>query len=148
MTDRVPAPVFDSLPARLLKLILLIIGATLMTAAIPMCFPITTMNQIHQWLGLGEMPSQPIVAYLARSTSLLYAMHGTLMLMIGLQLNQYLPLAKVLGWLHVAAGLALLFIDLTAPMPWFWTAAEGVPIALAGAIIFLLARHIEKLKLD
>ena len=63
------------------------------------------------------------------------------MLYIAIHLRQYLPLAKVFGYLHIVIGLTMLGIDLTTPMPTYWTAVEGIPIALTGtALVWLAAK--------
>ena len=123
----------------ILRILLGVIGAGLLVATVAVFLPVEWMSIAHQWLGLGEFPDAPITVYLARSTSLLYAVHGFLMLHVAIHLRQYLPLAKVFGWLHVVIGLAMLGIDLTAPMPLYWTAVEGIPIAIAGAVLVCLA---------
>jgi hypothetical protein len=124
-----------------LRLLLAIIGCGLLVATIPIFFPVSWMASIHGWLGLGEFPQEPITVYLARSTSLLYAVHGGLMLFVSFDLDRYWPIVPLFGWLHVVIGLAMLGIDLTAPMPWYWTAVEGIPIALAGLVIVGLCRR-------
>ena len=118
-----------------LRLLLAVIGCGLMVATIPVFFPVSWMAGIHEWLGLGKFPEAPITIYLARSTSLLYAVHGSLMLFVSFNLERYGPLVPLFGWLHVIIGLVMLGIDLTAPMPWYWTAVEGIPIAIAGLVI-------------
>lgn len=123
-----------------LRLLLAVIGCGLLVATIPIFFPVGWMAAIHRWLGLGEFPEAPITVYLARSTSLLYAIHGGLMLFVSFDLRRYWPLVPVFGWLHVAIGLVMLGIDLTTPMPWYWTSVEGVPIAIAGLVIVGLYR--------
>jgi len=102
------------------------------------------MASIHQWLGLGEFPDSPITVYLARSTSLLYAIHGALLVVVSFDLERYWPLAPVFGWLHVVIGLTMLGIDLTTPMPLYWIVGEGVPVALAGLLIVWLWRQAQK----
>lgn len=102
--------------------------------------PDSVMATTHQWLGLGEFPNAPITLYLARSTSLLYGVHGLLMFVVGRNLDRYSPLASLFGWLHIVIGLSMLGIDLTAGMPWYWTAFEGVPVALTGLLIVWLAK--------
>jgi hypothetical protein len=118
-----------------LRWLLAIIGCGLMVATIPLFFPAELMATIHRWLGLGEFPDAPITRYLARSTSLLYAVHGGLMLIVSFDLKRYWPLVPVFGWLHVVIGLTMFWIDWTAPMPLYWIAGEGIPIALAGLLI-------------
>ena len=123
-----------------LRLLLAVIGCGLMVATIPVFFPASLMATMHGWLGLGEFPNVPITIYLARSTSLLYAIHGTLMLIVSLDLDRYWPLVPVFGWLHVVIGLTMFGIDLTTPMPWYWTVGEGIPVAIAGLVIVGLYR--------
>jgi hypothetical protein len=123
----------------ILKILLGVIGAGLLTATAAVFLPVEWMAHVHHWLGLGEFPNRPITIYLARSTSLLYAVHGFLMLYTAIHLRQYLPLAKIFGYLHVVIGLTMLGIDLTAPMPLYWIAGEGIPIAITGAALVWLA---------
>lgn len=127
-------------PKKWLRILMAVVGCGLMVATIPAFTPVSVLATVHGWLGLGEFPDAPIAIYLARSTSMLYAVHGALMLVVSLDMDRYLPLLKYFGWLHVAIGLGLLGIDLTAPMPWYWTTLEGLPIALTGLVIVWLQR--------
>ena len=125
-----------------LQRILAVIGVGLLTATIPVLFPVEWMGTIHGWLGLGEFPTDPIVIYLARSTSVLYAVHGAVLLWTAIQFRVMgLVMAPFLGWLHVLLGLVMLGIDLTTPMPWYWTTFEGIPISLPGLLIIWLAKR-------
>lgn len=126
--------------AKWLRWLLAIIGCGLLVATIPVFFPVKWMATIHGWLGLGEFPDSAIVIYLARSTSMLYAVHGFLMLYVSFDMKRYWPLVPVFGWLHVAIGLTMFGIDLSTPMPMFWIAGEGIPIAIAGCAILWLWR--------
>ena len=109
-----------------------------MVAAAAVLLPVQTMAQMHSWLGLGEFPDAPITRYLARSTSLLYAVHGVLMLYASFDIKRYWPMIVVFGWLHVVIGLTMFGIDLTSAMPLYWIAGEGIPIALVGGLIIYL----------
>lgn len=129
---------------RLLRWLLGIIGVGLMLAIVPVFIPIKWMAISHAWLGLGEFPEQSITLYLARSTSLLYAVHGTLMLIVAVQIRQYWGLVRVFGWLHVGIGAVMFGIDLHSAMPWYWTAVEGIPIAMAGLLIVWLVNVCER----
>jgi hypothetical protein len=122
-----------------LRLLLTVIGCGLLVATIPIFFPVSLMATIHGWLGLGKFPDAPITIYLARSTSLLYAVHGAVFLFVSFDLDRYRPLVFLLGWLHVVIGTTTFVTDLTAPMPWYWTAIEGVPVAAMGGAILWLA---------
>lgn len=125
---------------KLLKYLLALIGVTLMLAIIPVFFPTNVMALIHEWLGLGEFPQRPIALYLARSASLLYAVHGTLLLFVSFQLDRYQKLVVVIGWLHVLIGIVMLGIDLLESMPWYWIAGEGPPIVMGGIAILVLCK--------
>ena len=95
----------------------------------------------HEFLLLGEFPDTPITFYLTRSTSLLYGVHGVMMTYVALTLRLHWRLVPVFGWLHVLIGLSMLAVDIMAPMPAFWTIAEGVPIASLGALLLYLAKR-------
>ena len=123
-----------------LRWLLAIIGCGLLIATIPIFFPVTLMTTLHEWLGLGKFPDSAITIYLARSTSLLYAVHGSLMLIVSFNLKRYWPLVPVFGWLHVVIGLTMFGIDLTTPMPVYWIVGEGIPVAIAGLVILWLWR--------
>ena len=125
-------------PKLWLQRLLIVLGAGLLLATIPVFFPVKVMATIHEWLGLGEFPAEPITVYLARSTSLLYAVHGTVMVTTGWRIDDMKPIVPLLGWLHIVIGLVMLGVDLTAPMPWYWTAFEGIPVSLAGVLILWL----------
>ena len=123
----------------LLKWILVLAGSFLMLAFGAVLLPVDTMAAVHGWLGLGEFPNQPITIYLARSTSLLYGIHGVLMFYTGLTLDHHWRMVWFFGWLHVVVGLTILVVDILASMPWWWTAIEGPPVAALGGLILYLA---------
>ena len=126
-----------------LRLLLLAAGTIMLFAVLPVFFPISLMASIHEKLGLGEFPDRPITAYLARSTSMLYVAHGTLIVCLAMRMDQHWNLVPVIGWLHFGMGAVLLGTDLSAGMPWYWTGLEGVPIACAGLLIVWLWKKSE-----
>ena len=109
-----------------------------MLATLAVFLPVELMATCHQWLGLGDFPDAPITIYLARSTSLLYAMHGVIMFYVAWHFDRCQLLVPLLGWLHVVLGVAMIGVDLKAGMPLYWTALEGLPIALTGGAILWL----------
>lgn len=127
-----------SVSLRILRVILAVTGAGLLLAVVPIFFPASVINYLHQQLGLGEFPNSAIAFYLARSTSLLYAMHGALMFFVSFNLVRYWPLVRLLGYLHVVLGLAMLGIDVSTPMPLYWVIGEGMPVAVTGMLILWL----------
>lgn len=129
--------------SKLLRSLLFITGLGLMVATIPIFFPANLMAYFHQLLGLGEFPDRPITLYLARSTSLLYAVHGFVMTYTAWNFTKMRPLVPVLGWLHVIVGLTMFGIDWTSGMPLYWTVGEGPGVAAMGAIIVWLSNSAE-----
>ena len=125
----------------ILKWLLIVSGAFLISAFAAMLLPVATMDSVHDWLGLGDFPNRPITVYLARSTSLMYGIHGVLMLYTGLTLQHHWRLVKLFGWLHVVIGVSMLIVDFMASMPWYWTAFEGPPVTLLGVLIIYLAKQ-------
>ncbi len=127
---------------RLLKLFLRIMGTTSLLAMIGVVMPYSWMDASHQWLGLGKMPADAVVGYLARSTSLLYAMHGALLWVASFDVVRYRAIALYIGVAVMAAGVFLLGIDVVEGLPLVWVAGEGPINFVCGALIFLLARRI------
>lgn len=126
---------------RFLSHLLKLIGVGLTLAFLFVLLPKSFLASIHAWLGLGEFPAQPVVEYLARSTSLLYGVHGVVMLALATNIPKYITLVGLIGYLHIGIGLTMLVIDLLSGMPWWWTTFEGIPVALTGAFICWLQRH-------
>jgi hypothetical protein len=121
--------------ARWLSCLLKIVGFGLMLAFAFVLLPKSFLESIHSWLGLGDFPGQPVAEYLARSTSLLYGVHGVVMIGLSANVLKYIELVRLVGYLHIGIGLIMLVIDLMSSMPWWWTALEGIPVALTGALI-------------
>ena len=117
------------------------VGVGLLLATVAVFLPVSQMAIMHRWLGLGEFPDAPITIYLARSTSLLYAMHGAVMFYVAWHFDRCQLLVPLLGWLHVVLGTVMIGVDLNAGMPLYWTAGEGLPIALTGCAILWLFRR-------
>lgn len=115
-----------------------VVGVGLLSATIAAFFPVSLMATCHQWLGLGVFPDAPITIYLARSASLLYALHGAVMVHVAWHFRRCQPMVPLIGWLHVVLGISMLAVDVNAGMPGYWTAGEGAPIALTGACILWL----------
>ena len=115
-------------------------GVTALFAPAAVFMPVSWMAATHRGLGLGEMPTAPVVEYLARSLSAFYALVGALDLVVAADLERYRPLVRFLGVAIALMSLALLGVDLAAGMPWWWTAAEGPGGVAFGAVLFVLAR--------
>jgi hypothetical protein len=127
---------------RLLLLLLRFNAAILLCAAPCALLPFAWMDAVHRdWLGLGPLPDAVITRYMARSLSLVYAMHGVVILAVTLNWNRYRPLVPVLACLHIAFGCAMLAVDLSAGVPWWWALGEGPSLAAFGVVKLLLYRR-------
>jgi len=127
-----------------LVLILRCAGILMLTASIAAVMPFYWMQEIHRWLSMGELPSAPIVGYLTRSLSLLYALHGALMLFISRHPYRFLPVIKCLAILGIAFGVLLILLDAAVGMPAYWTLCEGPFLILASVAILWLAFRIRE----
>ena len=122
-----------------LVILLRIVGVPALFALVAVVMPLSWMAATHRWLGLGEMPTGPVVEYLARSLSAFYAVTGALCLVVAADLKRYRPLVRFLGVAFALMSLVLLGVDLAAGMPWWWTASEGPGGVVFGALLFVLA---------
>jgi hypothetical protein len=127
-------------PDKALQLLLRFLGVTALFALVAVFLPLSWMADIHRWLGLGEMPTAPVVEYLARSLSAFYALIGALCLVVASDLERYRPLVRFLAVAFILMSLLLLGVDLAAGMPWWWCASEGPGGVVLGALLFVLAR--------
>ena len=113
----------------------------LLTAVIPAVMPVAWMRDIHRLLGMGELPQGPIVGYLTRSLSAMYAMHGALVCFASLDVRRFLPVIKCLAVPAIVFGGGMLWLDIAVGMPLPWTIGEGpFIVALGGAMLWLAGR--------
>lgn len=82
---------------RILVWLLRLGGAVMLTALGAVVMPFDWMNSIHRQVGLGELPHVPIVGYLTRSISALYALHGALLVFMAVDVRRYLPVVRFLA---------------------------------------------------
>jgi hypothetical protein len=127
--------------ANTLPLLLRILGAGSLFALGAVFMPLSWMVATHRWLGLGEMPTAPVVEYLARTVSAFYALFGALLLVLASDVARYRPVVRFLGVGLALMGAVFLGIDLAAGMPWWWSALEGPAGIVVGALLFFLARE-------
>ena len=125
-----------------LVLLLRIVGVPALFALVAVVMPVSWMAATHGWLGLGAMPTGPVVVYLARSLSAFYALIGALCLVVAADLERYRPLVRFLGVAFALMSLVLLGVDLAAGMPWWWSASEGPGGVVFGVLMFFLARPV------
>jgi hypothetical protein len=126
---------------RLLFWLLRINAGILLLAAPCTLLPFAWMNAVHRDLfGLGELPDIPIVLYMARSLGLTYALHGAVVLGVTLDWPHYRTAVPYLAVLHIIFGCAIVAIDISAGMPWWWAAGEGGSAGFGVLLLFVYRR--------
>jgi hypothetical protein len=125
-----------------LVLVLRLAGLVLLTALVPVVMPFSWMQAIHRWLGMGELPAGPIMDYLTRSLSAMYALHGALLVYVSVDIRRFLPVVKFLAVLGIVFGAGMIALDVVAGMPWWWTVNEGPFVMVLGAVLLWLARRV------
>lgn len=127
---------------RLLAWLLRGVGGLLVCAVFAVPIPDRTMGRIHQdTLGMGTFPEAPIVGYLTRTASLLYAMHGAIMIYVSCNIPRYRPIIYLLAILNGIFGLSCIAVDLAVGMPNWWMWLEGPVISIVAILTIVLARR-------
>ena len=116
----------------------------LLTALIPVVMPFSWMKDIHHALGMGVLPEGPIMGYLTRSLSAMYAMHGALVFFVSLDVRRYLPVVKCLAVLGISFGSGMLALDIMVGMPSSWIAGEGPFIIVLGGVMLWLTGRVQQ----
>ena len=119
-------------------------GGILLLAVPAIFLPVDQMAEYHRRLGLGEFPASPLVDYLTRSLSGMYAIQGALLLVLARDLRRSAPVVVFMAWAGVAFGVAMIGIDLHAGMPAYWALLEGPAILLLAVLVLWLARGVQQ----
>ncbi len=128
---------------KVLVLLLRLDGIIMLVALLPSIMPLAWMKEVHQCLGMGELPDGPIIGYLTRSLSIMYAMHGAVLFFVSLDVRRFLPVVKVVAVLTILFGLWLIALDVTIGMPVFWIAAEGPSLFVLYCVVLWLSCHVQ-----
>jgi len=123
--------------------LLRVTGVVMLSALGAIVMPFSCMYSIHQQLGLGALPDAPIVGYLTRSISALYALHGALLIFVACDLRRYMPVVRFLAVIDAVFGAMMIGIDWAVGMPLFWTLPEGPSTVAFGLLILWLTRSLE-----
>jgi hypothetical protein len=125
---------------RPLVLLLRVLGCVDLLALVAVVVPHAWLAASHRALGLGELPDAPVVGYLARSASAVYALHGAMILFISGDVRRYWRLITFLAAAAVVHGAVLVGVDIAEGMPAWWTAVEGLGFAATGAAVLAVQR--------
>ena len=131
-------------PERALVWLMRFAGVLLMTALFPAVMPFAWMDSVHRHLGMGKLPEIPMVIYMARSLSAMYALHGAIVYFVSLNVRSYLPLVRFLAVMGILFGVGMILIDLSIGIPLAWALCEGPLIILLGVLMLRLAIHVQK----
>lgn len=115
----------------------------LLTALFPAMMPFAWMQEIHRSLGMGELPEGPILGYLTRSLSVMYAMFGEMELFVSLDVRRYLPFVKFVAVLEILFGPWMAALDVVVGMPLMWRICEGPYVFLLGCLVLWLTGHVQ-----
>src|ERR1043166_7879057 len=110
---------------RLLIWYLRISALVFMAAAPAVVMPIEWMITMGGWLGL-DVPDVPLMQYLTRSVSALYAAVGVACWRLSCDVRRYLPLLRFTVVLTAAVSMIIAALDLWIPMPAAWIVGECV----------------------
>ena len=119
-------------------------GTALMflSAAFAVIMPYEWMNAISEAIQLGPLPNVPLMAYLTRSVSALYAVMGASYWFISRDVRRYLPLLRFTVPLTLAFDVTVIALDILIPMPLVWTIGESVSILAWTAGLWWLVRRV------
>ncbi len=126
---------------RRLKWFLRLVGFADLLAIVAVFLPTELLGWAHEAVGLGSLPQGPIVGYLARSTSLLYGIHGAMLLVLASDVGRYRFLIRWYGRVIAVAGLILVGVDIAESMPVWWIIFEGAAVAGIGVMILMLCHE-------
>jgi hypothetical protein len=128
---------------RLLCWFLRATASVLIAAAVAVVLPTAAMDAIHEWLGFGSFPRGPIVEYLARSVSALYACLGACCWYVSGDVRRYVPLLRFSVPVAFAFAAMLIAIDVAAEMPTLWTVMEGIYLPVWTLVLWGLVRRMQ-----
>jgi hypothetical protein len=123
---------------RLLVACLRLLGALDMLALGAVVMPFSWMNGIAIALGLDPLPTHPIFGYLARSASVMYALHGITVFFISFDVVRYWQLIRLLAVVAVLHGMIMWGIDAFQQLPVWWQLLEGPLFAATGVGVLCL----------
>jgi hypothetical protein len=143
MNDKLQRPE-GNLAERVLVILLRLSGIVLLSALIPAVMPHSWMDQIHRQMDLGQLPDMPIVGYLTRSLSAMYALHGAIVFFVSPDVRRYLPLIRCLFVLGFLFGLGMVVLDRAVNMPTVWACCEGPSIIILSAVALWVTSRVPR----
>jgi hypothetical protein len=112
-------------------------------ALLAVVMPRESMAQVHAWLGLGTLITEPVTIYLARTVSLLYAFQGATFWHLSGDVRKYRALIAFWGRLTLVGAGVFLVIDIMAGLPWWWAVGELLCLVAIGGSLVWAERRLE-----
>jgi hypothetical protein len=125
---------------RLLAALLRLEGTIEVLAFVAVVMPHAWMAAAHRWLGMGELSTFPLLDYMIRSVSLLYGLHGVLLLLLATDVMRFRLLIIYTAASYLLAAVAFSAIDLRNSMPWWWSVSEVGSVFSLALVLFWLLR--------
>jgi hypothetical protein len=135
-------PAMQSNSERALIWFLRLTAITLLPAAIAVVMPHAWMSAVHQWLGLDVLPDMPMIGYLTRSLSALYAFLGTACWFLSRDVRRYAPFLRFMVSISLFFGATLCAIDTLVEMPTLWTLIETLFVLCWTTTLWWLMRSV------
>src|SRR5262245_47196659 len=117
-------------------------AAVLLMALGAVFLPFSWMSTTNEWLGLDPLKETPLMNYLTRSLSAVYALLGVLTFALSLDVRRYRPLIAWLAVAYLVFGPFLVALDLLVGMPLYWVLIEGPVVVTTGAVQLLLVTFV------
>jgi hypothetical protein len=129
---------------RVLRFMLRYIGGVSLLALVAVFMPEAWMDATHRALGMGPLPAEPIVGYLARSLSMYYALMGGLLLLCSFDPRRHRIVLCYLAAGFVFFGIVIWGVDFFVGMPSYWKHAEGPGVIIIGTAILILTLRLNR----
>ena len=125
---------------RLLAALLRLEGTIEVLAFVAVVMPHAWMAATHRWLGMGDLSTFRLLDYMIRSVSLLYGLHGVLLLLLATDVVRFRLLIIYTAASYLLAAVAFAAIDLMNSMPWWWSVSEVGSVFSLALVLFWLLR--------
>lgn len=112
-------------------------------AAPAVVMPTAWMAAIYEAMDLGAFPDVPLMQYMTRSLSALYAMFGASYWYMSCDVRRYLPLLRFSVPVTIAFTVAVIALDVCIPMPWTWTVGEAASLSAWTVALWWLVRRVD-----
>ncbi len=128
---------------RMLVGLLRVMAAAHISALVGLVLPTSFMAAAHAHLGLGAFPAQPVVGYLIRSVSALYALYGGILWVCAGDVRRYAAIVRYFCFTGFAFAALIAAAGQHAVFPWYWIAIEGPSLAVICVIFLMLSNRVE-----